>query len=261
MIAPSLLSTRKSPAMTRFLRNEKSTASSAYTPVGTSFDTYTDILSGLKQLAVPPRLERKEAVGVVRMLQGWRGVRESESQLLVFLVAFEPGTNSLGPQSSRIRPSLNATLPRTAAHGISGGRWRSQSNCNATNSLPDELDAASEEIARSRAESRSSHEPSVRMRRTFSCEVNGRKGRDDSLQAVEREGQVIRQKRADGRQADEDELQCGVVLGQLGGFDLGRRDRKVPVPSEAFLYVQAGSALFSTAEALSRRLTGGGRDA
>jgi small subunit ribosomal protein S29 len=78
MIAPSLLSTRKSPAMTRFLGNEKSTSSSAYTPVGTSFDTYGEILSGLKQLAVPPRLKRKEAVGVVRMLQGWRGIRDSE---------------------------------------------------------------------------------------------------------------------------------------------------------------------------------------
>lgn len=85
MIAPSLLSTRKSPAMTRFLGNEKTTASSAYTPVGTSFDTYGEILSGLKQLAVPPRLERKEAVGVVRMLQGWRGIRESKFSLLLVL--------------------------------------------------------------------------------------------------------------------------------------------------------------------------------
>lgn len=85
MIAPSLLSTRKSPAMTRFLGTEKSTSASPFNPVGTSFDTYSEILSGLKQLAVPPRLERKEAVGVVRMLQGWRGVRESEPRDVVIL--------------------------------------------------------------------------------------------------------------------------------------------------------------------------------
>lgn len=112
MIAPSLLSTRKSPAMTRFLGTEKSTASSAYTPVGTSFDTYSEVLSGLNQLAVPPRLERKEAVGVVRMLQGWRGIRESEFALHPSPFC-SPGHEdrllTLGSQSFRIRPSSSAT--------------------------------------------------------------------------------------------------------------------------------------------------------
>lgn len=39
-------------------------------------DLYATILTGLQTLVVPPRLERKEAVGIVRMLQSWRGARE-----------------------------------------------------------------------------------------------------------------------------------------------------------------------------------------
>jgi hypothetical protein len=49
--------------------------------VGTSFDIYSEVLQGLRKFEVPARLEREEAVGVVEMLQAWRGVREGELKL------------------------------------------------------------------------------------------------------------------------------------------------------------------------------------
>lgn len=68
---------------------------SPYQPVGTSYETYREILQGLDRLEIPARLERKEAVGVVKMLQGFRGVREGE---ILFQKAFHGSfclTNSI----------------------------------------------------------------------------------------------------------------------------------------------------------------------
>lgn len=66
--------------MSDFLSNSSpnSPLTSPYQPVGTSYETYREILQGLDRLEVPARLERREAVGVVKMLQGFRGVREGE---------------------------------------------------------------------------------------------------------------------------------------------------------------------------------------
>lgn len=82
LLAPSLLSAHSSPAMTDFLNSESSDSlaiSSPYASLGSSFDVYRGILAGLEKLEVSPRLERKEAVGVVEMLRARRGVRERAS--------------------------------------------------------------------------------------------------------------------------------------------------------------------------------------
>ena len=63
--------------------------------------------------------------------------------------------------------------------------------------------------------------------------ISGRKVR--LLQALKCETQLVRQQRRDGRAADEDELEGGVVLAQRGRLHLGRRDREVPVAGEGFL--------------------------
>lgn len=68
--------------MSNFLQKTSSNNSSPYNAVGSSYEIYSEILSGLNKLEVPARLERKEAVGLVQMLQGWRGVRESRSFFL-----------------------------------------------------------------------------------------------------------------------------------------------------------------------------------
>lgn len=84
LLAPSHLSPRQSPAMSRFLGasngNVKLETTSPYVSVGSSFDIYSATLAGLSKFDLAPRLERKEAVGVVKMLQGYRGVREGESR-------------------------------------------------------------------------------------------------------------------------------------------------------------------------------------
>lgn len=42
-----------------------------------SFPTYSAILeAGLERFAVPERLDRAEAVGIVNLLKGWRGTRQ-----------------------------------------------------------------------------------------------------------------------------------------------------------------------------------------
>lgn len=79
LLAASLLSKHTSPAFDTFLgaSNDSGKATPpAYKDVGTSFETYLSTLQGIKSIEVPARLERREAVGVIEMLQGWRGVRE-----------------------------------------------------------------------------------------------------------------------------------------------------------------------------------------
>ncbi|KAK4698316.1 small subunit ribosomal protein S29, partial [Phenoliferia sp. Uapishka_3] len=72
VLAPSLLSARKSLAMIELLNpNAKRTTAPG--------DVYSAILSQLQVMKVPARLERKEAVGIVHMLQSWRGTREAVS--------------------------------------------------------------------------------------------------------------------------------------------------------------------------------------
>lgn len=62
--------------MTNFLQSSSTFTTSPYAPVGSSYEIYSEVLSGLSKLQLPARLERKEAVGLVQLLQGWRGVRE-----------------------------------------------------------------------------------------------------------------------------------------------------------------------------------------
>ncbi|BGP39668.1 hypothetical protein JCM10450v2_003638 [Rhodotorula kratochvilovae] len=83
LLSASSLSAASSPAMTAFLSSTSSTPSrarplpSAYdTARVSSFDTYSAILDGLKRFDLPARLSRKEAVGIVELLRGWRGTRE-----------------------------------------------------------------------------------------------------------------------------------------------------------------------------------------
>lgn len=73
--------------MTDFLTSQSSDSlatPSPYASLGSSFDVYRSILSGLEKLEVSPRLERKEAIGVVEMLRARRGVRERASVSLPF---------------------------------------------------------------------------------------------------------------------------------------------------------------------------------
>ncbi|GAA6000998.1 mitochondrial 37S ribosomal protein mS29 RSM23 [Rhodotorula paludigena] len=83
-IAPSSLSPLSSPAMTDFLASPSTAVSrtqalaSAYDRSRVpSFPTYSAILeAGLERFAVPERLDRAEAVGIVNLLKGWRGTRQ-----------------------------------------------------------------------------------------------------------------------------------------------------------------------------------------
>lgn len=74
LLAPSLLSKKTSPAMTQFLSDTPTPT--AFTDVGSEFGTYEATLQGVSKVEVPARLERREAVGVIEMLQAWRGIRE-----------------------------------------------------------------------------------------------------------------------------------------------------------------------------------------
>ncbi|KAL8284256.1 hypothetical protein RQP46_005005 [Phenoliferia psychrophenolica] len=73
LLAPSLISARTSEAMSRRLAAKEVEA------VAPSSDISTTILAQLEVMNVPARLERKEAVGIVQMLQSWRGTREAVS--------------------------------------------------------------------------------------------------------------------------------------------------------------------------------------
>ncbi|GAA5843895.1 hypothetical protein JCM11251_003546, partial [Rhodosporidiobolus azoricus] len=88
LLSPCALSENASPAMTDFLSSSatSSAASSSAAPLASpydrksasSYETYKAILdSGVQKLAVPERLSRQEAVGIVRLLKGWRGTREA----------------------------------------------------------------------------------------------------------------------------------------------------------------------------------------
>lgn len=68
MLAHSPLSKNRSAALTQHLASPE-------LPLN---DVYSGILAGIKSVAVPVRLSRKEAVGVVKMLQNWRGDRAGE---------------------------------------------------------------------------------------------------------------------------------------------------------------------------------------
>ncbi|KPV75291.1 uncharacterized protein RHOBADRAFT_43782 [Rhodotorula graminis WP1] len=88
LLSASSLAVSSSPALDAFLTSTASTPSSssssrarplpsAYdTARASSFDTYSAVLSGLERFELPPRLSRKEAVGIVELLRGWRGTRE-----------------------------------------------------------------------------------------------------------------------------------------------------------------------------------------
>lgn len=166
LVAPSLLSSHRSAAVTRYLESSTSTDSpSPYIPVGTSFDVYSDILSGLKKLELPARLERKEAVGVVKMLQGWRGVRESASFASCAFPSLLVLTFSSFAQSSRISLSWRGTWRPTEVHASSGVRSSEAASCNPIlhrRSSPDKLDSVTRSnVAQSRCQCRSRDTPSV----------------------------------------------------------------------------------------------------
>ncbi|GAA5855882.1 hypothetical protein JCM9279_001156 [Rhodotorula babjevae] len=87
LLSASSLAASSSPALDTFLTSTASSPSpsssrarplpSAYdTARASSFDTYSAVLSGLERFELPPRLSRKEAVGIVELLRGWRGTRE-----------------------------------------------------------------------------------------------------------------------------------------------------------------------------------------
>lgn len=71
LLAHSPLSSHLSPALQHHLAGTTA-------PPSIKEDVYPSILAGLTAFPMPARLERKEAVGVVEMLQVWRGARERE---------------------------------------------------------------------------------------------------------------------------------------------------------------------------------------
>ncbi|GAA6020905.1 hypothetical protein JCM10207_003183 [Rhodosporidiobolus poonsookiae] len=83
LLAPSSLSANQSAALTDFLSSpNKAAPSPLASPYDrsrvSSYETYAAVLeSGIKKLEVDERLSRKEAVGIVRLLKGWRGTREA----------------------------------------------------------------------------------------------------------------------------------------------------------------------------------------
>ncbi|GAA5914688.1 hypothetical protein JCM8208_000413 [Rhodotorula glutinis] len=84
LLSASSLAASSFPALDTFLTSTASTPSSRSRPLpsaydtarASSFDTYSAVLSGLERFELPPRLSRKEAVGIVELLRGWRGTRE-----------------------------------------------------------------------------------------------------------------------------------------------------------------------------------------
>lgn len=95
LLSPSFLSKIQSPALTDFLASPSSASSSSSTSsqqakkvlesaydrkTSSQYASYSEVLnSGVRKLEVPERLTRGEAVGIVRLLKGWRGTREGAS--------------------------------------------------------------------------------------------------------------------------------------------------------------------------------------
>ncbi|SCZ93135.1 BZ3500_MvSof-1268-A1-R1_Chr6-2g08483 [Microbotryum saponariae] len=73
LISPSHQSTTTSPALEEHL---SSSPYPSYTPLGPSHQIYSSLLSSVRQLPVPARLEKQEALGIVDLLMGFRAVRE-----------------------------------------------------------------------------------------------------------------------------------------------------------------------------------------
>ncbi|SDA07269.1 BZ3501_MvSof-1269-A2-R1_Chr6-2g08371 [Microbotryum saponariae] len=73
LISPSHQSTTTSPALEEHL---SSSPYPSYTPLGPSHHIYSSLLSSVRQLPVPARLENREALGIVDLLMGFRAVRE-----------------------------------------------------------------------------------------------------------------------------------------------------------------------------------------
>ncbi|GAA5983046.1 hypothetical protein JCM11641_004705 [Rhodosporidiobolus odoratus] len=95
LLSPDSLSANKSDALNDFLASSSSPASDASSPTSSvsrrkalesaydrsrssSYAAYSEVLeSGVKTIEVPERLSREEAVGVVRLIKGWRGTRDA----------------------------------------------------------------------------------------------------------------------------------------------------------------------------------------
>lgn len=86
MLAPSSRYLASSPPLNDFLAagNKENTLSnplpSVYDRAGVAeYSTYAQVLSsGIETFPLPARLSRKEAIGVVDLVKGWRGMREGE---------------------------------------------------------------------------------------------------------------------------------------------------------------------------------------
>lgn len=84
LLSPSHLSRHVSPSFNAHLASLSPSSSSStssqpksvYTHQGTNLEIYSTILKGIPLLPLPDRLDRKEAMGIVTLLQGFRGVRE-----------------------------------------------------------------------------------------------------------------------------------------------------------------------------------------
>ncbi|GAA5843402.1 hypothetical protein JCM5353_001188 [Sporobolomyces roseus] len=74
LLSPSSLSSSQSPASTSFL-SSSSNLSPYDTSRVSSYSTYASLVSSLEKFDVPARLNQKEAVGIVDLLKGFRGVR------------------------------------------------------------------------------------------------------------------------------------------------------------------------------------------
>ncbi|GAA5930504.1 hypothetical protein JCM1841_006561 [Sporobolomyces salmonicolor] len=108
LLSASSLSAHSSLAMTDFLSPPPASAlPSAYDRARlASYPTYASILAaGVQKLPVPARLDRTEAVGIVQLLQGWRGVREkvSDPSFLERLVAADGNPREFAKALSRNR--------------------------------------------------------------------------------------------------------------------------------------------------------------
>ncbi|KAK4053389.1 hypothetical protein OIV83_001553 [Microbotryomycetes sp. JL201] len=82
VFADSVLSPTKSTAVRRFLGDSRPQSSSPYTERASSFEVYSQALSGVRKQQVPARLSRTEAAGLMELIGGWRGNREAVSDAL-----------------------------------------------------------------------------------------------------------------------------------------------------------------------------------
>ncbi|SCV67816.1 BQ2448_5427 [Microbotryum intermedium] len=73
LISPSHQSSTTSAALEEHL---SSSPYPSYTPLGPSYQHYSSLISSLRKLTVPSRLEKKEALGIVDLLMGFRAIRE-----------------------------------------------------------------------------------------------------------------------------------------------------------------------------------------